>query len=126
MELDPARMLRPGANDEAAIAAAAPLAGTRAQSVQRLQVGLSGLAAMVLLVGLANIILASAEQNRAEVVPEAAIAVTPSPAATGSSSNPLAEAGVVPNMPSVELAPAPPAIEPVDPDLLRGNGEQLP
>jgi len=37
--------------------ALAPLAGSRAQSLQRLQIGLFGLAAMLLLVGLANIIM---------------------------------------------------------------------
>ena len=37
--------------------------GTRAQAVQRLQVGLFGLAAMVLLVGLANIVIEHARQQ---------------------------------------------------------------
>src|SRR5690606_8099320 len=92
------------------------LSGTRAQAIQRLQVGLSGLAAMVLLVGLANVILATAQQNQAEVVPESVTPLQserqePPPAA----SNPLADAGVVPNMPA-ETAPV--RVEPVDPAIL--------
>ena len=76
----------------------APLAGTRSQSMQRLQIGLFGLAAMILLVSLANIILDSAESNEARVVPEAAPTVN---AGNGAAqvSDPLADAGVVPDMP---------------------------
>ena len=40
----------------------------RAQAVHRLQIGISGLAAMLLLVGLANIIMDRARQNEAEEV----------------------------------------------------------
>ena len=76
----------------------APLAGTRSQSVQRLQVGLFGLAAMILLVSLANIILTNAEKNEARVVPEAAPTVTAEGGAEAVS-DPLADAGVVPDMP---------------------------
>ena len=76
----------------------APLAGTRSQSMQRLQIGLFGLAAMILLVSLANIILDSAESNEARVVPEAAPTVN---AGNGAAqvSDPLADAGVVPDVP---------------------------
>jgi len=45
----------------------APLAGTTSQSIQRLQVGLFGLAAMVTLVTLANIIRTNADENEATV-----------------------------------------------------------
>jgi len=75
--------------------APAPLAGSRNQSIQRLQVGLFGLAAMVLLVALANIIRNNAEQNEATVVPEAAPTVTEGEAQV---SDPLADAGVVPDV----------------------------
>jgi hypothetical protein len=78
---------------------AAPLAGSRSQAIQRLQVGLFGLAAMVLLVALANIIRNNAEQNEATVVPEAAPTMTVE-AQPGGASDPLAEAGVVPDMPT--------------------------
>jgi hypothetical protein len=88
----------------------APLAGSRGQSIQRLQVGLFGLAAMVLLVALANIIRNNADQNEATVVPEAA----PTMAAEredGAVSDPLADAGVVPDVATGQAtegrAPAP-------------------
>src|SRR5512139_846580 len=81
----------------------APLSGTRSQAMQRLQVGVFGLGAMVLLVALANIINSNREQNEALVVPEAAPTIT---ATAGSEpvSDPLADAGVVPDMPA-ETAP---------------------
>jgi hypothetical protein len=77
----------------------APLAGTRSQSMQRLQVGLFGLAAMILLVGLANILMTSARQNEAQVVAEAAPAESAGQTA-GPVRDPLADAGVVPDMPA--------------------------
>jgi type II secretory pathway pseudopilin PulG len=66
--------------------------------VQRLQVGVFGLAAMVLLVGLANIIKTNADQTEAQVVPQAA----PAAIATDKqeASDPLADAGVVPDLPT--------------------------
>ena len=91
-------------------AAQAPLAGSRHQSIQRLQVGLFGLAAMVLLVALANIIRNNADQNEATVVPEAAPTVTTGQA-TSAVSDPLADAGVVPDVatdkPAQGNAPSP-------------------
>jgi len=95
----------------------APLSGTRSQAMQRLQIGLFGLAAMILLVSLANIILTNAQQNEARVVPEAA----PTVAADVKSApvrDPLADAGVVPDMPDMpdqaeaEAADAAPALQP--------------
>ena len=82
----------------------APLAGTRSQSIQRLQVGLFGLAAMVLLVVLANIIMTKAEQNQATVVPQAASTVAAQPTAQAVT-DPLADAGVVPDAPAEQPAP---------------------
>ncbi len=117
MELDPARLASPAQDGAISVT---PLAGTRAQAVQRLQVGLSGLAAMVLLVGLANIIIASAEQHRVEAEVEAVTLAPPAAPKPETPSNPLADAGVVPTMPA-EQTPAPAVIEPVDPDLLRGD-----
>lgn len=107
MAHDPADFLRsPPLPAEAPVA---PLAGTRSQSIQRLQVGLFGLAAMVLLVALANIIMTNAEQNQATVVPEAVPTESAQQAAKGS--DPLAEAGVVPDMPAEETAAARPATD---------------
>ena len=81
----------------AADEAQAPLAGSRSQSIQRLQVGLFGLAAMVLLVALANIIRNNADQNEATVVPEAAPTMAKGQA-DEPVSDPLADAGVVPDV----------------------------
>lgn len=104
MAHDPADVLR--SSPAQAELPAAPLAGTRSQSMQRLQVGLFGLAAMILLVALANIIMTNAEQNQATVVPES----VPSETAQQEPvkvTDPLAEAGVVPDMPDedVEVSP---------------------
>ncbi len=65
----------------------------RSQNVQRMQVGLFGLAAMLLIVGLANIIM-----DRARL---ADLGSPPAPTASAASaapkSDPLAEMGVVPS-----------------------------
>ena len=65
----------------------------RAQAVHRLQTGLIGLAAMLLIVGLANIIM-----ERARLT-EAGDQATPASAAPSSSqgSDPLADIGLVPS-----------------------------
>lgn len=83
----------------------APLGGTRAQALQRLQVGVFGLAAMILLIGLAQIFSDRARETDAGVVPEAAPTVEPSesPAAA---SDPLADAGVGPDLPADSQRPA--------------------
>lgn len=106
----------PAAEPEADDAVADPaLGGTRAQTIHRLQVGLSGLAAMVLLIGLANIIQDRARVTEQRSVPEAAPTVrpdTPSPL-----SDPLADAGVVPDLPASPTPTQQPAIVPE-----QGNG----
>ncbi|MBW8785894.1 MAG: hypothetical protein JF593_14890 [Novosphingobium sp.] len=65
----------------------------RAQAVHRLQIGMFGLAAMLLIVGLANIIM-----ERARLA-DAASGAAPvaSSAAASPSSDPLADLGVVPS-----------------------------
>lgn len=92
-----------------------PLSGTRAQAMQRLQVGLSGLGAMVLLVGLANVIMDRAKETEAGSVPEAASTVnaskSPAPA-----SDPLADAGVAPDLPAERKPQVPPPGEVGNPD----------
>jgi hypothetical protein len=72
------------------------LSGTRAQSIQRLQIGLSGLAAMGLLVGLATVIMDRARQSDAAAVPEAAS--TTAAEAAPSANDALADAGVAPDV----------------------------
>ena len=82
----------------------------RAEAVQRLQVGLFGIGAMVLLVGLASIIGGQADMNDNLAVPEAAPTTEPKP--KPAQANPLADAGVVPDIveePSAEPTPALPA-----------------
>ncbi|MGB3472896.1 MAG: hypothetical protein WBA51_18925 [Erythrobacter sp.] len=86
--------------------AEAPLGGTRAEALQRLQVGLSGIFAMVLLVGLASAIGTQAERAEEAAVPDAA--PTTEPTAAPPQRDPLADAGVVPDIP-VEPAVPPPA-----------------
>lgn len=79
----------------------------RVEAVQRLQVGLFGIGAMVLLVGLASIIGGQADLADELAVPEAAPTTEPSPSPTRA--NPLADAGVVPDIeaePSAAPAPA--------------------
>jgi len=124
MVVDPSQLTRSEADQAAEEAHLVSLAGSRSQSLQRLQVGAFGLGAMVLLIGLANIIITNAEQNRARSVPEAAatVAVDPSPTP---SSDPLADAGVVPDLPAEPakpnldppFAPIPQSLPPADSDV---------
>lgn len=105
MTNDPAQLSTPA--DDSGLAPA-PLSGSRSQSMQRLQIGLFGLATMILLVGLANIVIDDAREAEAGVVPEAAPTVIPPQPAPAA--DPLAEAGVVPDTPVVEeTAPTAPA-----------------
>jgi hypothetical protein len=90
-----------------------PLQGTRAQTLQRLQVGLGGLLAMILLVGLANIIMDRARETEAAAVPEAAAASGQGGAA--GVNDPLADAGVAPD---VTVDPKPRPISTPDPDAI--------
>jgi hypothetical protein len=79
-----------------------PLAGTRSQAMQRLQVGLFGLGSMVLLVGLANIIMTNARQNEAQIVAEGSPNQA-QPEIRPAVRDPLADAGVVPDLPSRQV-----------------------
>lgn len=78
----------------------------RGQAVQRLQAGLFGIAAIVLIVGLANIINDRAREAEAAAGPSAAVAgAAPSGAAK---TDPLADIGVVPaTTPDAKPSPAP-------------------
>lgn len=75
----------------------------RAQAVHRLQIGLFGLAAMLLIVGLANIIMDRARlgETGADLPREAVASASPA-------SDPLADIGVVP-APDPSVAAKPPA-----------------
>lgn len=89
----------PGAADDLP-----PPATVRAEAMQRLQVGVFGIGSMVLLVGLASIIGGQAERNDKLVPPEAA--PTTEPSAVPAQANPLADAGVVPDI-AAEPSPSP-------------------
>jgi hypothetical protein len=96
MALDPRELLHVAQSESEA--ESFPLEGTRRQRVQRLQIGIFGLATMVVLVALADIIISSAEQNMAGVtedMPPVTSEDLPPPAPR----DPLVEAGVVPNLP---------------------------
>lgn len=82
----------------------APLGGTQAEATQRLQVGLFGLGSMVLLIGLASVIGNQADRTQEGAVPEAAPTTEPTEAAP--QRDPLADAGIVPDMPA-EPTPTP-------------------
>jgi hypothetical protein len=76
----------------------------RAQAVHRLQVGLFGLAGMLLLVSLANVIMDRAKQVDVSTASSAAL---PSASAGATSANdPLVDMGVAPELP-VGSAPKP-------------------
>ena len=92
---------------------AVEVTGARAESIYRLQVGLSGLAAVLLMIALANVIMDRANRTEAASLPEAAATVAPTPVET-QQNDPLAEVGVVPDMPPATPTPAPaPADAPV-------------
>lgn len=84
----------------------------RAEAVQRLQVGTFGIGAMVLLVGLASIIGGQVEKTDRLAVPEAAPTTEPGAPAAGGGANPLADAGVVPDI-AAEPSPSP-SSKPID------------
>lgn len=80
-----------------------PLGGTRAERLQRLQIGIFGIFAMVLLIGLADIVISRVEQSEATAVPEAAPTMLPDDGLTPR--DPLVDAGVAPELPADGTAP---------------------
>lgn len=76
----------------------APLGGTREQAAHRLQVGLVGIAVMVFVIGLATIFAQRAQISEESAVPEAA--PTTEPVEAPEQSDPLVDAGVVPDLPT--------------------------
>ncbi|KWV95399.1 hypothetical protein ASS64_05250 [Erythrobacter sp. AP23] len=69
----------------------------RERTVQRLQIGITGIVMMILLVGLASIIQDRAAETDATTVPAAAPTTEPTQAPP--QNDPLVEAGVVPDLP---------------------------
>lgn len=88
----------------------APLGGNRSEAMRRLQMGGIGIVAVMVLIGLASIIEDRAKQSDSTVVAEA-VATQPA-AATTAAADPLAQAGVVPDMPA---SPSPSAAGSVAP-----------
>ncbi|MGI8943550.1 MAG: hypothetical protein ACR2FJ_04825 [Qipengyuania sp.] len=76
----------------------APLGGTQAQAMHRLQIGLGGVLGIVMLVGLVGLIQSRADETEQLSVPEAA--ATSQPDKGRSQPDPLMEAGVVPDLPA--------------------------
>lgn len=104
MAIDPRNLFKKFAEAEEITA---PLSGTRAQRMQRLQVGLFGLGAMVLMIALADIVTSRARETEEASVPELAPVAEESPAPAPR--DPLADAGVVPEVPVETPKPAPAA-----------------
>lgn len=98
--LDPRDFLRPKTADapDGEEVQGSPLGGTREERIQRLQVGGGGILAMVMIIALADVVGSRVAENEAASVPEAA----PTVAATEEAAprDPLAEAGVVPELPA--------------------------
>ena len=94
MPIDPRELFKTSPKVEEPVVT--PLGGTRAERIQRLQVGGFGLAAMVLMVALADIVISRARETEAASVPETA----PIAQTTAAPRDPLADAGVVPDLPS--------------------------
>ena len=97
MAIDPRELLKPWARDRR-IAAPVPLAGASGKKWQRVQVGMFGLVSMILVVALADLVISQADRTEANAVPEAAPTVAASEAPAPR--DPLADAGVVPQLPS--------------------------
>ena len=108
MALDPRDLLK-SFNRPVTAPEVAPLAGTRAQKVQRLQVGIFGLVCMILVVALADIVVSRADETEASVVSK--IGPADLPAEPAAPRDPLADAGVVPELP-VETGAPPEDVQP--------------
>ena len=87
------QMLRPTAGTSGRV----DMSAREGETVHRLQVGLVSLGAMVLMVGVANMIMDRAREAESAVVPEAAPTVQASPLPDANKA--LENAGVVPDLP---------------------------
>lgn len=84
-------------SDETAESRSDLQAGARAQTIQRLQVGVAGILVMLLVVALAATLTQRAQSVEDAAVPDAAPTTEPEQAEP--QSDPLADAGVVPEIP---------------------------
>lgn len=95
------------------------------QSVQRLQIGGTGILVMLLLVGLANIVNQRAMMADERAVPEAVAPIEAETPRSEKSADPLVEAGVVPDLPdrpATEVAQEPAIV----PEQAGGAGQGAP
>lgn len=76
-----------------------PLGGTRGEAMQRLQIGLFGLGAVLLMVALASVVMQRANEADALAVPEAVTSVGNGNEIGPAATDPLVDAGVVPDLP---------------------------
>lgn len=119
MAVDPREFQK---NRDAEIAASVPLGGTRKERVQRLQIGLFGIVAVVMMIGLADIVISRAQLTQDAAVPDAAPTVEPTE--TAAPRDPLSDVGVVPEVPTEQVGEdtAPPEAEPTE-DLPPANAQ---
>ena len=91
---------------EAQRPSAEPANPRNAEVMQRLRVGIGGIVMVLLVVGVANVITDRVLRNEETTVPQAAPTVEPSSAKPAS--DPLSDAGVVPDLPEQpEAEPVP-------------------
>lgn len=99
---EPAASAGDAAADAARLAALQPAhpgpRELRAQAVHRLQIGLFGLAGMLLIVSLANVIMDRAKQVERTTAGTPAVAASPS-ASPSTANDPLVDMGVAPELP---------------------------
>lgn len=76
----------------------------RQEGLQRVQIGLTGLAGVILLVGLANIVIEKAKLGDS-VQPPPTVPTLNNASALGQPKEPLAELGVTPSMPQSQVVP---------------------
>ena len=97
----------------------APLGGTKAEAMQRLKIGAIGLGTMVVVVGVASVVTSQADFAEQSSVPDAA--ATTEPVSPPAQRDPLADAGVVPDLQADLPDPEPqPHLEPL------GNDGRIP
>lgn len=88
----------------------------RLEGLQRVQIGLTGLAGVVLLVGLANIVIDKARKDDAALPPPVVPTLSTATTNVVSPKDPLAELGVQPAPELPDQAPVVPDLQP-DPNL---------
>lgn len=89
---------------------------TRRETMQRVQVGLIGLGAVLLVVAFANIVAKTIRPDASQSMAVAGQSQSPATQANGTDSEPLADLGVTPKSDQSSVGPSVPDLEP-DPRL---------